>query len=189
MSLSHHHLCIADTLIHVFVLIGNKFSAFRKLPFIQQIRYGGARIVILQYFFRESLEPKATFENMSSSSSSIVSEEFKVLYNKACCSLLGRAPPTETKRLCLHPCEKIEHFWNLELLRIKEPTEKTSREEEVVKLFNDTLSTDFDGCYLISIHPKDRDFLKFFWQKDYEESKMKIYRDRRLAFGPSCLEL
>ncbi|GFV89367.1 pro-Pol polyprotein [Trichonephila clavipes] len=180
--------------------------------------------------------------------------------------------------------EKIEHFWDLELLGIKEPTEKTSREEVVVKFFNDTLSTDFDGRYMediliiiqflkvgkltrslkkvseggregrchylphcrvykecstiqlrpvfdaackekgkfslndclekglnlldtipsilmrfrekkigiisdikkaflqISICPKDR----FFWQKDYEESKMKIYCLRRLVFGLSC---
>ncbi|GFY76688.1 integrase catalytic domain-containing protein [Trichonephila inaurata madagascariensis] len=39
----------------------------------------------------------------------------------------------------------------LELLRIKEPTEKTSREEEVVKFFNDTLSTDFDGRYMVRL--------------------------------------
>ncbi|GFV85893.1 uncharacterized protein TNCV_1421961 [Trichonephila clavipes] len=55
-------------------------------------------------------------------------------------------------------------------LGIKEPMEKTSR-EEVVKFFNDTLSTDFDGRYM--------------W-KDYEESKMKIYRHRRLIFGLHC---
>ncbi|GFY06301.1 DUF1758 domain-containing protein [Trichonephila clavipes] len=81
--------------------------------------------------------------------------------------------------------EKIEHIWNLELLGIKEPTEKISR-EEVEKFFNDTLSTDFDGRYMISVHPKDRDFLRFFWWKDYEESEMKIYRHRRLVFGLSC---
>ncbi|GFY42138.1 integrase_H2C2 domain-containing protein [Trichonephila inaurata madagascariensis] len=46
-------------------------------------------------------------------------------------------------------CEKIEHFWDLELLGIKEP--KISREEEVVKLFNDTLSTDFDGRYMMRL--------------------------------------
>ncbi|GFX24865.1 DUF1758 domain-containing protein [Trichonephila clavipes] len=46
--------------------------------------------------------------------------------------------------------EKIEHFWDLELLGIKEPTEDTSR-EEVVKFFNDTLSTDFDGRYMVKL--------------------------------------
>ncbi|GFX86118.1 hypothetical protein TNCV_2341871 [Trichonephila clavipes] len=80
--------------------------------------------------------------------------------------------------------EKIEHFWDLELLGIKEPTEKTSRKEEVVKFFNYTLSTDFDGRYM-----KTEIFLRFFWWKDYEESKMKIYRHRRLVFELSCSPL
>ncbi|GFV13837.1 uncharacterized protein TNCV_3695491 [Trichonephila clavipes] len=38
----------------------------------------------------------------------------------------------------------------------------------------------------ISIHPEDRDFLIFFWLKDYEKSKMKIFRRRRLVLGLSC---
>ncbi|GFQ86153.1 hypothetical protein TNCT_22651 [Trichonephila clavata] len=38
----------------------------------------------------------------------------------------------------------------IKLLGIKEPTEKISR-EEVVKFFNDTLSTDFDGCYMVRL--------------------------------------
>ncbi|GFS32036.1 pro-Pol polyprotein [Nephila pilipes] len=47
--------------------------------------------------------------------------------------------------------EKIEHFWDLELLGIKEPTEKTSREKEVVKFLNDSLSTDLDGRYMVKL--------------------------------------
>ncbi|GFV59963.1 uncharacterized protein TNCV_3829781 [Trichonephila clavipes] len=38
----------------------------------------------------------------------------------------------------------------VQLLGIKEPTEETSR-EEAVKFFNDTLSTDFDGRYVVRI--------------------------------------
>ncbi|GFR27478.1 uncharacterized protein LOC103521977 [Trichonephila clavata] len=40
--------------------------------------------------------------------------------------------------------EKIEHFWDLELLGIKEPIEKLSK-EEVVKFFNNTLSQFFSN--------------------------------------------
>ncbi|KAF8790475.1 hypothetical protein HNY73_005493 [Argiope bruennichi] len=46
--------------------------------------------------------------------------------------------------------ERIEHFWDLGFLGIKEPTEKTSREEEV-NFFNDTLSTDLDGLYMVRL--------------------------------------
>ncbi|CAL1273140.1 unnamed protein product [Larinioides sclopetarius] len=62
----------------------------------------------------------------------------------------SQSSATETITMFTHS-EKIEHFWDLELLGIKEPTEKTSREEEVVKFFNDTLSTDLDGRYMVRL--------------------------------------
>ncbi|GFQ85374.1 hypothetical protein TNCT_452241 [Trichonephila clavata] len=51
--------------------------------------------------------------------------------------------------MLIHSVE-IKHFWYLKLLGIKEPAEKTSREGEV-KFFNDTLSTDFDGRYMVKL--------------------------------------
>ncbi|GFX24866.1 integrase catalytic domain-containing protein [Trichonephila clavipes] len=38
----------------------------------------------------------------------------------------------------------------------------------------------------MSIHPEEREFLRFFLWKDYEESKMNIYRHKRLVFRLSC---
>ncbi|GFQ66521.1 uncharacterized protein TNCT_386111 [Trichonephila clavata] len=46
--------------------------------------------------------------------------------------------------------EKIEQFWDLELIEIRKSAEKTTR-EEVEKLFNDTLFTDFDGRYMMRL--------------------------------------
>ncbi|GFY66036.1 hypothetical protein TNIN_393821 [Trichonephila inaurata madagascariensis] len=74
--------------------------------------------------------------------------------------------------------EKIEHFWDLELLGIKEPTEKTSR-EEVVKFFNDTLSTDFDGRYMVRLPWTDNSSLpdnKNCRKKDYFRQHQNSFR-------------
>ncbi|GFU49226.1 integrase catalytic domain-containing protein [Trichonephila clavipes] len=43
--------------------------------------------------------------------------------------------------------------------RIKEPSEKTPREEEVMKFFNDTLSTDFDSRYMVRLPWNDNSSL------------------------------
>ncbi|KAG8181695.1 hypothetical protein JTE90_014826 [Oedothorax gibbosus] len=49
-----------------------------------------------------------------------------------------------------HSSEEIKHFWDMEILGIKEPVEKAPREAEVMKFFNDTLSTDIDERYMES---------------------------------------
>ncbi|GFY54873.1 putative tick transposon [Trichonephila inaurata madagascariensis] len=80
----------------------------------------------------------------------------------------SRSSVTITITIFTHS-EKIEHFWDLELLRIKEPTEKTSREEVVVKFFNDTLFTDFDGCYMFSKSWEDEQFIEEVFEGGREE--------------------
>ncbi|GFS82669.1 integrase catalytic domain-containing protein [Nephila pilipes] len=64
-------------------------------------------------------------------------------------SSTSQSSATESIIMLTHS-EKIEHFWDLELLGIKKPTEKTSR-EEVAKFFNNTLSTDLDGLYMMKL--------------------------------------
>ncbi|GFU07430.1 hypothetical protein NPIL_154941 [Nephila pilipes] len=85
-----------------------------------------------------------------------------------CINSTSQSSATESIIMLTHN-EKIEHFWDLELLGIKKPTEKTSR-EDVVKFFNDTLSTDLDGRYMVKLSWTDNSSLpdnKNLAEKDY----------------------
>ncbi|XP_042910985.1 uncharacterized protein [Parasteatoda tepidariorum] len=73
--------------------------------------------------------------------------------------------------------DKIEHFWDMEVLGIKDPVEKAPKEEEVMKFFNDTLSTDIDGRYMV----------KLPWTDNADLPDNRIIAEKRLLSTTSKL--